>query len=101
MKDIPLIKEIMQAIALEYQWPEVLPKEKKVIELADTTGYTGTYITQTGLQFDVTSNRGRITIQFAQQSPLAFFPLSDSILSKINKIRIIILFRNILFGRLK
>ncbi|MBR8839928.1 MAG: beta-lactamase family protein [Stigonema ocellatum SAG 48.90 = DSM 106950] len=73
----PLLKEIMQAIALEYQWPEVLPKEKKIIELADTTAYTGMYITETGLQFDVTSNNGRITIQLAQQSPLSFFPLSE------------------------
>ncbi len=72
-----LVKEIMRAIALEYQWPGVLPKEKNVIELADTTAYTGTYITQTGLQFHVTSNNGGITIQLTQQPPLSFFPLSE------------------------
>jgi CubicO group peptidase (beta-lactamase class C family) len=73
----PLIKEIMRAIALEYKWPAVLPEEKNVIELADTTVYAGKYITQKGLQFHITSNNGNITVQFAQQPPLSFFPLSE------------------------
>ncbi|MEH2237233.1 hypothetical protein [Nostoc sp.] len=36
----PFIEEIMRAIAQEYQCPEVFPKEKGVIELADVTAYT-------------------------------------------------------------
>lgn len=73
----PLIKEIMRAIALEYEWPGVLPQEKKVIDLADTTLYTGMYTTQMGLKFYITGNNGKITIKSGQQPPLSLFPLSE------------------------
>jgi CubicO group peptidase (beta-lactamase class C family) len=73
----PLLDEIMQALAQEYEWPDALPKEKTPISLANIQKYAGLYATKAGMQFRVIVLDGSLILQHGQQSPLPISPSSE------------------------
>jgi CubicO group peptidase (beta-lactamase class C family) len=73
----PLLEEIMRAIAQEYDWPEVFPAEKVVVELPAADNYTGIYATEAGVEFNVINQNGAIALQLAQQPALPLLPTSE------------------------
>ncbi|MEA5506373.1 DUF3471 domain-containing protein [Halotia wernerae UHCC 0503] len=74
---VELIPEVMRAIALEYNWPDVFTKQKTIIPLLQADSYCGFYSTKAGLQFKVVSQDGNLFLQCGQQPPLQFFPTSE------------------------
>jgi CubicO group peptidase (beta-lactamase class C family) len=72
-----LIPEVMRAIAVEYDWPDVFAKEKTIIPLVKADRYCGLYSTQAGLQFQVMAQDGNLFVKCQQQTPLQFFPTSE------------------------
>jgi hypothetical protein len=46
---VDLIPEVMRAIALEYDWPDVFAKQKTIIPLLQADSYCGFYSTKAGL----------------------------------------------------
>jgi hypothetical protein len=76
-EEIELMQEVMRSLALEYDWPDVFPKEKSIITLSQTDSYSGLYSTKSGLQFKVMSQDGNLFLQCGQQPPLQFFPISE------------------------
>ena len=76
-EEIEPMQEVMRALALEYDWPDVFPKEKPIITLSQTDSYSGLYLTKSGLQFKVVSQDGNLFLQCGQQPPLQFFPTSE------------------------
>jgi CubicO group peptidase (beta-lactamase class C family) len=75
--EIELMPEVMRAIALEYDWPDVFEKEKAIVTLPRADLYSGLYLTKSGLQFNVVSRDGNLFLQCGQQPPLQFFPTSE------------------------
>lgn len=75
--EIELMQEVMRAIALGYDCPDVFPKEKTIITLSQADRYSGLYLTKSGLQFKVISWGGNVFLQSGQQPPLQFFPTSE------------------------
>jgi CubicO group peptidase (beta-lactamase class C family) len=76
-EEIELMQEVMRSLALEYDWPDVFPKEKPIITLSQADLYSGLYLTKSGLQFKVISRDGNLFLQCGQQPPLQFFPTSE------------------------
>ncbi|MBD3886489.1 beta-lactamase family protein [Phormidium tenue FACHB-886] len=76
-EEIELMQEIMRSIALEYDWPNVFPREKSIMTLSQTELYSGLYLTKSGLQFKVINQNGNVFLQCGQQLPLQFFPTSE------------------------
>jgi hypothetical protein len=76
--EIEPMQEVMRAIALEYDWPDVFPPEKQIVMLSPDNCYSGLYLTKSGLQFKVMSQHGNLFLQCGQQPPLQFFPTSES-----------------------
>jgi CubicO group peptidase (beta-lactamase class C family) len=74
----PLLDELTQAIASEYEWPDALPKEKAAAGLANLQDYTGLYVSKAGAQFRVGVTGGSLTLQAGQQPPLPIFSSSDT-----------------------
>jgi CubicO group peptidase (beta-lactamase class C family) len=74
---IPLLSEIMQAIATEYEWQDAVPKEKMPISLGNVHDYTGLYVSDTGMQFRVSAVSDLLMLQHGQQQPLPIFPSSE------------------------
>lgn len=74
--EIDLIPEVMRSLAVEYDWPDVFPKEKPIITLLQADRYCGFYSTQAGLQFQVTTQDENLFLQCQQQPPLQLFPTS-------------------------
>ena len=72
-----LVQEVMFALALEYNWPDVFPREKSIVNLPQIDCYSGLYSTADGLQFKVVSEDGNLFLQCGQQPPLQFFPTSE------------------------
>ncbi|WP_138501531.1 serine hydrolase domain-containing protein [Nostoc sp. PA-18-2419] len=75
--EIDLIPEVMRAIALEYNWPDVFEQEIPIITLPQVDLYSGLYLTKSGLQFKVINHHEDLFIQCGQQPPLQFFPKSE------------------------
>ncbi|WP_341530900.1 hypothetical protein WKK05_17470 [Nostoc sp. UHCC 0302] len=75
--EVELMPEVMRAIALEYDWPDVFAKEKTIITLPKVDNYSGLYLTKSGLQFKVMSEDGNLFLQCGQQPPLQFFRTSE------------------------
>ncbi|MCC5667347.1 DUF3471 domain-containing protein [Nostoc sp. CHAB 5784] len=75
--EVELMQEVMRSLALEYNWLDVLEKEKPIITLAQAENYSGLYLTKSGLQFKVVSQDENLFIQSGQQPPLQFFPTSE------------------------
>jgi hypothetical protein len=48
-EEIELMQEVMCSLALEYDWPDVFPKEKPIITLSQADLYSGLYLTKSGL----------------------------------------------------
>lgn len=73
----PLLDEIMQALGKEYEWPNVLPKEKMAIRLANLKDYIGLYSSKTGQQFRISVIGDSLMLHYGQQPPLPIFPSSE------------------------
>jgi CubicO group peptidase (beta-lactamase class C family) len=76
-EEIELMQEVMRSLALEYNWPDVFPKEKAIITLSQAEPYSGLYLTKSGLRFKVINQDGNVFLQCEQQPPLQFFPTSE------------------------
>lgn len=74
---IELMQEVIRAIALEYDWPDVFPKEKTIITLSRTDRYSGLCLTKYRLQFKVMIRDGNVFLQCGKQPPLQFFHTSE------------------------
>jgi CubicO group peptidase (beta-lactamase class C family) len=73
----PLISEMMQAIATEYEWPDAISKDKALVNLENINGYVGIYLSDTGDEFRVRNNGENLNFQYEQQPPLPIFPSSE------------------------
>jgi CubicO group peptidase (beta-lactamase class C family) len=74
----PLMDELLRAIAIEYDWPEAVPEEKKPANISNLSDYTGIYTTKAGTQFKVTLDGESLMLQYQQQPPLPIFPASEA-----------------------
>lgn len=72
-----LREEVMRSVGQEYGWADVLPAEKTIMALSQIDRYSGTYSTEAGLTFKVTSWDGNLFVQCEQQSPVQIFPTSE------------------------
>jgi len=72
-----LLGEIIRAIGQEYDWPEVFPAEKVVVDLPMADNYAGTYTTEAGVEFNIISQDGTIALQLARQPTLLLLPTSE------------------------
>jgi CubicO group peptidase (beta-lactamase class C family) len=72
----PLISEILQAIATEYQWDEAVPNDRIIINLQNTNDYVGTYSSVGEIEFLITANGSHLNLHYEQQPPLPIFPSS-------------------------
>ncbi len=77
---MPLIEEIFNAIAREFDWPGYLPVRPPPIAVAPTTldRYTGIYALRPGFLLAVTRDGGGLSVQPTGQSPLIFAPESET-----------------------
>lgn len=73
----PLISEIMQAIATEYEWPDAISKDKAMVSLDNIDDYVGIYLSDIGDEFRVTNNGINLNFQYGQQPLLPIFPSSE------------------------
>jgi CubicO group peptidase (beta-lactamase class C family) len=73
----PLLDEITQAIAREYEWPDALPQEKKPVSLQNAESYTGLYSSKAGAKFRISALGGNLMLHFGEQPPLPIFPSSE------------------------
>jgi CubicO group peptidase (beta-lactamase class C family) len=76
-EEFDLIREVMRAIALEYEWTDAFPQEKTIVTLSQIDLYSGVYLTKSGLQFKIISHDGNLLLQCGQQPSLQFFPTSE------------------------
>jgi CubicO group peptidase (beta-lactamase class C family) len=73
----PLLGEILRAIGQEYDWPEILPAEKAVVDLPTADRYAGRYAAESGVEFSIANLGGTLALQFAQQPALPLLPTSE------------------------
>lgn len=73
----PLREEIMKAIALEYNYPDASPQERKTVTLSQLDSYSGVYLTKSGLQFKVINRDNNLFLECQQQPLLQLFPTSE------------------------
>jgi CubicO group peptidase (beta-lactamase class C family) len=73
----PLIDEILQAIATEYEWPDAVSNDKIIVRLKNLNDYVGNYSSATGTEFRVDINGKNLTLQYQNQTPLVIYPLSE------------------------
>jgi CubicO group peptidase (beta-lactamase class C family) len=76
-EEFELMQEVIRSLALEYDWPDVFPKEQPIIILPQADLYSGLYLTKSGLSFKVISQNGNVFLHCGQQPPLQFFPTSE------------------------
>ena len=74
----PLIDELLHATAIEYDWPEAVPEQKKAALISNPGDYTGIYTAKAGTQFKVTLDGESLLLQYQQQTPLPIFPASEA-----------------------
>ncbi|MHB9139566.1 MAG: serine hydrolase [Victivallaceae bacterium] len=76
----PLIDEILRSIAREYGWKDYLtPKAKAVsIDPGSLMEYCGSYITETGLEFNVRGVDGGVELELEGQPPVEILPGSKT-----------------------
>jgi len=67
----PLLDEIFQAIAHEYDWPQQRA-EKAYIQLEDNTRYAGTYRTKSGVTAKIESVDNGLVLHFESQATIPF-----------------------------
>jgi CubicO group peptidase (beta-lactamase class C family) len=73
---LPLIfREILQAIALEYDWADNIPKDKTIISLENIDLYVGIYLSPIGTEFEISLD-SNLLFQHGQQLPLPIYPSS-------------------------
>jgi CubicO group peptidase (beta-lactamase class C family) len=78
----PIIGEIMQAIAKEYEWPDAVPLEKTVMDIASIAGidnYVGVYATKDAMQFHIRASDigDNLMLQYGEQPALPIFASSE------------------------
>ena len=74
---LPLIfSEILQAIAIEYEWADAIPKDRTIISLENIDLYVGVYLSLTGAEFGIITDGDRLLFQHGQQPPLPIYPSS-------------------------
>jgi len=76
-----LIFEIERAIAIEYGWPDYLPKEKVVSKVPDEDlrKTLGTYVAKSGLRFKVEhGGDGLLLLRATGQPPIELYPESET-----------------------
>ena len=76
---LPLITEILQAIADEFGWPGYDGQESRLVAVspADLEGLTGDYVSETGMRFTVTLDDERLHLVTPGQPPLELLPVGD------------------------
>jgi CubicO group peptidase (beta-lactamase class C family) len=90
---LPLIFcEILQAIAIEYEWADVIPKDKTIISLENIDLYVGIYLLPTGTELRISTDGDRLFFQHGQQPPLPIYPSSATEFFS-HEIDIIIIFK--------
>ena len=77
---MPLVEEILNAIAREFAWPGYLPAQRKPTTNPTTIldRYAGTYHLRPGFMLTVTRDGDALRIQPTGQAPLRFVPESDT-----------------------
>lgn len=66
----PLVSEIYRTLGQVYGWPEEPPAAQTAVEMADLEAYTGRYVTEVGVEFDVRLQEGGLVLKPAGQLPL-------------------------------
>jgi len=74
----PLMDELLHATAIEYDWPEAVPEQKKPAIIANPGDYTGIYTSKAGTQFKVSIDGESLVLQYQQQPPLPIIPASET-----------------------
>ncbi len=68
----PLLQEIMQAIAIEYEWPDFIsaPGESEIHEVKS---YTGTYVDSDQKELIIQHKNNTISLTYQNQDPIQLF----------------------------
>lgn len=75
----PLLDEVERAVASVYQWPGYFPATKETIKLPAEAleAVVGVYVSESGLQFEVSRKASRLFLEPPGQAPLEMFPTGD------------------------
>lgn len=73
----PLRDEILQAIAIEYEWPNARPEEKTTVSIENIDDYRGLYTSEAGTQFRIRASDEGLRLHYREQPPLPIFPSSE------------------------
>jgi CubicO group peptidase (beta-lactamase class C family) len=74
---LPLIfREILQAIAIEYEWTDVIPEDKTIISLKNIDLYVGIYLSPAGTKFEISMDGDQLFFLHGQQPRLSIYPSS-------------------------
>lgn len=75
---VSLLNEIMNAIAIEYEWPDFIPSAAEYIEI-DQTGiaqYAGIYLSDEN-EFEIVIADEEISLNYQNQDPIQLFQTAD------------------------
>jgi len=75
----PLLGEVLRAIAVEYDWPNFIPKPRPVTQLYRPEAFVGEYVTSEGLRLSLMLTNGRLLLQYLQQDPIPLVPTSTDV----------------------
>jgi CubicO group peptidase (beta-lactamase class C family) len=75
-----IIREVERAIAREYNWPDYLPQDPPIVEVAPATldAYAGVYEPRPGVQFTITREGEGLMLQLTGQPALPLFAESET-----------------------
>jgi CubicO group peptidase (beta-lactamase class C family) len=76
-----LLNEIMQAIAIEYQWPDYLPQTQKpaTTSMDEIKKLKGTYGNEQGQEFKVDEGDGTLLLTYQHQKPIPLIKSTENI----------------------
>jgi hypothetical protein len=76
----PLLNEIGNSVAREYNWPKYFPPVPEPVKLAEEAAdaLVGEYETESKLRFIVTRQGENLLLAVGSQPPLALIPLSET-----------------------
>jgi len=77
---VALLNEIMQAIAIEYQWPDYLPKSQKPAALSvnEIKKVKGIYSNEEGQELKLDEANGILTLTYQHQNPIPLIKSTEN-----------------------
>ncbi len=77
---VELLGEIMRAIAIEYQWPDYLPKTQTAAPLSaeEIKKLKGNYLSEAGQEIKLEEANGALTLTYQHQNPIPLIKSTEN-----------------------